>query len=242
MADEVRFFFLTDPSSSSEKKVEPAPEKKPRASSSVLKRNNSIKKEMRPHIEQAVVMKLQKLGVRPVSSPPISSSNRKYILKLFVQPSLRVSAQDQGGLKSRELTSILAKVHSRRENVAKGKPEFWRRREEISSTVEQKLGSQRTGSDPAPESQTRSRPTVQGKVLPLSVVTASSASELLAVSAVLQIRPRSSSLPSRATQAASGPAVKQPKTPQPAPRTRTTTQPKTSTPITKTSLRGFTHK
>ncbi|XP_041822058.1 zinc finger protein Dzip1 isoform X2 [Chelmon rostratus] len=175
-----------------EKKPDPAPEKKQRVTSSTLKRNTSIKKDMRPDVEQAVIIKLENLGVKP----------------------------DQSGLKNRELTSMLAKVHSKREKFAKGKPDYWRQREEIASTVEQKLGSQRRGSDPAPDSQARSRQSVQ----------------------VLQIRPRSSSLPSRATQVMSGPAVKQPKTPQPAPRTKTTTQPKTSTPSTKSVLRNFTPK
>lgn len=58
---------------------------------------------------------------------------------------------------------MLAKVHSNRENFAKGKPDYWRQREEIASTVEQKLGSQRRGSDPAPDSQARSRQSVQGE-------------------------------------------------------------------------------
>ncbi|XP_030266030.1 cilium assembly protein DZIP1 isoform X2 [Sparus aurata] len=176
-----------DASSFSERKPEPAPEKKQRAT---VKRNTSIKKDMRPDMEQSLIRKLEKFGVKP----------------------------DQSGLKSKELTSILAKVHSDRESFAKGKPSYWRQREEIVGTVVQKLGAQRRGSDPAPESQTRSRQSVQ----------------------VLQIRPRSSSLPSRATQVTSGPAVKQPKTPQPAPRTKTTIQPKTSTPNSKTVLRGFT--
>ena len=70
--------------------------------------------------------------------------------------------QDQSGLKNKELTSILAKVHSDRESFAKGKPSYWRQREEIVGTVVQKLGAQRRGSDPAPESQTRSRQSVQG--------------------------------------------------------------------------------
>ncbi|XP_068575624.1 cilium assembly protein DZIP1 isoform X1 [Cebidichthys violaceus] len=173
-----------------EKRPEPAPEKKPRVTASALKRNPNIKKEMRPDLEQAVIEKLENLGVK----------------------------SDQSGLKDKELSSILAKVHSKRESVAKGMPDYWRQREEIASTVEQKLGGQRRGSDPAPESQTRSGQSVQ----------------------VLQIRPRSSSLPSRATQVVSGPAVKQPKTPQPAPRIRTTAQPKTSTP--KTAPRTFTSK
>ncbi|XP_036946582.1 zinc finger protein Dzip1 isoform X2 [Acanthopagrus latus] len=178
---------ILDSSSFSERKPEPAPEKKQRAT---LKRNTSIKKEMRPDMEQSLIRKLEKLGVKP----------------------------DQSGLKNKELTSILAKVHSDRESFAKGKPSYWRQREEIVGTVVQKLGAQRRGSDPAPESQTRSRQSVQ----------------------VLQIRPRSSSLPSRATQVTSGPAVKQPKTPQPAPRTKTTVQPKMSTPNSKTVQRGYT--
>ncbi|TKS66214.1 Zinc finger protein [Collichthys lucidus] len=171
-----------------EKKPEPAPERKTRVTPSVLRRNNSIKKDMRPDIEQAVMMKLENLGVKP----------------------------DQSGLKNKEFTSILAKVHSNRESFARGKPDYWRQREEIASTVDQKLGGERRGSDPVPESQARSRQSVQ----------------------VLQIRPRSSSLPSRATQVTS--AVRQPKTPQPAPRTKTTTQPKTSTPSSKSALRNST--
>ncbi|XP_070786515.1 cilium assembly protein DZIP1 [Enoplosus armatus] len=175
-----------------EKKPEPVPERKQRATNSALKRNTNIKRDMRPELEQAVIKKLENLGVKP----------------------------DQSGLKNKEFSSIMAKVHSKRESVAKGMPDFWRHREEIAGAAEQKLGAQRRGSDPAPESQARSRQSVQ----------------------VLQIRPRSSSLPSRATQVMSGPAIKQPKTPQPAPRTRTTTQPKTSTPNTKSSLRTFTPK
>ncbi|XP_067439632.1 cilium assembly protein DZIP1 isoform X1 [Thunnus thynnus] len=171
-----------------EKKPEPVPEKKQK----VLRKHPNIKKEMRLHLEQAVMEKLENLGVKP----------------------------DQNGLKNKELSSILAKVHLKRESIAKEMPDYWRHREDLSTSVEQKLGGQRRGSDPAPESETRSRHSVQ----------------------VLQIRPRSSSLPSRATQVMSGPAVKQPKTPQPAPRTKTTTQPKTSTPNTKTALRTFTTK
>ncbi|XP_022065083.2 cilium assembly protein DZIP1 isoform X2 [Acanthochromis polyacanthus] len=174
-----------------EKKPEPAPEKKQRVNSSALKRNPNIKKEMRPELEQAVLKKLEKLGIKP----------------------------DQKGLKNKELTSILAKVHSSRESFAKDKADYWLHREEITSAVEQKLGGERRGSDPAPQPQIRSRNTVQ----------------------VVQIRPRSSSLPSRASQVVSG--VKQPKTPQPAPRTRTTTtQPKTSTPNAKTALKVLTSK
>lgn len=51
-----------------EKKPDPAPEKKQRVTSSTLKRNTSIKKDMRPDVEQAVIIKLENLGVKPVSS------------------------------------------------------------------------------------------------------------------------------------------------------------------------------
>ncbi|KAM8903330.1 cilium assembly protein DZIP1 isoform 1-T2 [Spinachia spinachia] len=176
-----------DSSSFSEKRpVEKRPgtalEKKQRA----LKKNPNIKKEMRPDLEQAVVKKLENLGVK----------------------------SDQSGLKDKELSSILAMVHRKRESVARGMPDYWRQREEIASTAEETLARQRRDSDPAPQFQTRPR-TVQ----------------------VMQIRPRSSSLPSRATQVVSGPGVKQP---QPAPRVKATAQPKTSTP--KTSLRTLTSK
>nr|XP_020443417.1 zinc finger protein Dzip1-like isoform X1 [Monopterus albus]XP_020443419.1 zinc finger protein Dzip1-like isoform X1 [Monopterus albus]XP_020443420.1 zinc finger protein Dzip1-like isoform X1 [Monopterus albus] len=181
-----------DSRSISERKPEAVPEKKQRVTTSIQKGNANIKKGMRPELEQAVITKLENLGVKP----------------------------DQTGLKNKELTSLLAKLQSKRDSSAKGMPDYWRHREEIASTVEQKLGGQRRGSDPAPESQARSRQSVQ----------------------VLQIRPRSSSLPSRATQVMSASAVKQPKTPQPAPRTKTTAPPKTSIPNTKSIPRTFTTK
>ncbi|XP_029941780.1 cilium assembly protein DZIP1 isoform X1 [Salarias fasciatus] len=105
---------------------------------------------------------------------------------------------DQSALKSKDLASVRDKVKLKRETVAKEMPDYWRQREEIRSAVEKKLSAQTKGSDPTARRQVQ----------------------------VLQIRPRSSSLPSR-------PAAKQPKTPQPAPRTKTaSTPPKTSTPNT----------
>ncbi|XP_041638224.1 zinc finger protein Dzip1 isoform X2 [Cheilinus undulatus] len=170
-----------------ERKPDPVPAKKPKMASSALKRNNSMKKDMRRGIEEALIHRMEKLGVKP----------------------------DQTGLKNQDLNSILAKVQTDRDKFAKANPDFWRVRDELMSIAEQRLDSQRRGSDPAPVSQTRSRQSVQA----------------------VQIRPRSSSLPSRVTKVQSGPAVKQPKTPQPAPRTKTTTQPQTSTPNTKTVAR-----
>ncbi|KAM9836259.1 cilium assembly protein DZIP1 [Aulostomus maculatus] len=174
-----------------EKKPEPVPEKKQRVVASALRRSPN-KKEIRRDLEQAVMKKLVNLGVKP----------------------------DQRAMKNKEFSSILAKVQSKRESVAKRLPDYWHNREDLESNMERKLGRQRSGSFPAPESPARSRHSVQ----------------------VLQIRPRSSSLPSRVTQVMSGPSVKQPKTPQPAPRTKTTNPPKTSTPISKTALRAFTSK
>lgn len=72
------------------------------------------------------------------------------------------SSQDQNGIKNKELSSILAKMHLKRESIAKGMPDYWRHREDLSSSVEQKLGGQRRGSDSAPESEARSRHSVQG--------------------------------------------------------------------------------
>ncbi len=51
-----------------EKKPEPVPEKKQRVTTSALKRNTSIKKDMRPDLELAVIKKLEHLGVKSVSS------------------------------------------------------------------------------------------------------------------------------------------------------------------------------
>ncbi len=50
-----------------ERRPKPTPEKKQRATPSVLKKNSSIKKDMRPVIEQNVTMKLESLGIKPVS-------------------------------------------------------------------------------------------------------------------------------------------------------------------------------
>lgn len=213
-------------------------------------------------------------------------------------------------------------MQSKRGSTAKGMPDYWRHREDIIHTLEQKLGEQRRGSAPASDSQARARHSVQGTsqgwVMAHDIVYLQSYNltalhcewskfqgcqdTLQFCSAwfvvigfkcvfiqcyqsnlykpvcrrqssfnlqhtpsdwstnddrlcylflffsffwrhiVLQIRPRSSSLSSRATQMTSGHAVKQPKTPQPAPRTRSTSQPKTSTPNTKAAVKIFTSK
>lgn len=64
--------MLTESSSLAEKKPTecksaPAPKKKQAATPDVLKNSSSIKKDVRPDIEQALVRKLESMGVKPVS-------------------------------------------------------------------------------------------------------------------------------------------------------------------------------
>ncbi|XP_056883482.1 cilium assembly protein DZIP1 isoform X1 [Takifugu flavidus] len=167
-----------------EYKPAPAPKKKHTANPAVQKHSSSsIKKDVRPEIEQALVVKLESMGVKP----------------------------SQRGLKNKELDSILARMRSEQESFRKRNPDYWHIREEMIGNVEQELQT-RTGG--------RSRQKVS----------------------VVQIRPRSSSLPSRTTQVTSGPATKESQTPQPAPRNKTPAQPKTSTPIAKTLVTNFLSK
>ncbi|XP_054650850.1 cilium assembly protein DZIP1 isoform X2 [Dunckerocampus dactyliophorus] len=156
-----------------------------------IKRNPN-KKEIRRHLEQLLMTELESLGVK----------------------------QDQRKLKTKDLKSILANRRMKQQILAKQMPDFWKHRDNICSSVDQKLGLQRKSRNPELQSPGRTRHSVQ----------------------VLQSRPRSSSLPSRATQSVAEGVARQAKTPQPAPRVRTTTQPKTSTPSQKAALRDLTLK
>lgn len=167
----VCFFFKTDSSSFSDKKPrerkpEPAPERK-RVTSSVLKRNNSIKKAMRPDIEQTFVSKLEKLGVKSVSSRGSVSEKMFCVLgkkkRSPIAASLPRLLQGQDGLRSRELSSLLSRVGSERGSVAKGMPDFWHVREELARSLEQRLSSERRDGRPAAESLSRTRPPAQGR-------------------------------------------------------------------------------
>ncbi|CAN9498137.1 unnamed protein product [Ophioblennius macclurei] len=133
--------------------------------------------------------------------PELEQAVTKKLESLGVRP-------DQNSLKSKDLAFVREKLKWKRESVVKEMLGYWHQREEICNTVEKKLSVQMRGSDLTPFTQARVKHQVQ----------------------VLQIRPRSSSMPSR-------PAAKQPRTPQPAPRTKTTTTlPKTSTPNTSTRI------
>ncbi|CAB1433496.1 unnamed protein product [Pleuronectes platessa] len=107
---------VLDSSSASERRPEPVPEKKPspRVTASALKRNPSIKKEMRRELEHAATKNLEDLGVKP----------------------------NQSGVKNREFTSIIAKVHSKQDQVAKGMPGYWPSREEISRRLDEKMSTE----------------------------------------------------------------------------------------------------
>uniref|UniRef100_H3D6V5 DAZ interacting zinc finger protein 1 n=1 Tax=Tetraodon nigroviridis TaxID=99883 RepID=H3D6V5_TETNG len=155
--------------------------KKHTANPTVLKNSSSIKKDVRPDIEQALILKLENMGVKP----------------------------NQSGLKNKELTSILARMHSEQESFRKRNPDYFHIREEMIGNVERELQTRIGGG---------SRQKVSATY----------------ICAVVQIRPRSSSLPSRTTQVMSGPAVKKSQTPQSAQRDKIPAQPQTSTPITKT--------
>ncbi|XP_027867245.1 cilium assembly protein DZIP1 isoform X1 [Xiphophorus couchianus] len=164
------------------------PPKKPKVTASAVKKNPSIKKEMRSELERSLTKKLESLGVKP----------------------------NQKGLTNKELASLLTKVRLKQEAVAKTMPDYWRCWEEIASMIQLKLGRQRRGSEAAPRSKQPHQ--------------------------VMQVRPRSSSLPSRASQAVPAATVIQPKTPQPAPRTKGFIHPKTSTPNMKPLLKSSTSK
>nr|XP_029516328.1 zinc finger protein Dzip1-like isoform X3 [Oncorhynchus nerka] len=160
--------------------------KQPSSVTSVLRKNPNIKRELRPALEQALLEKLESLGVKP---------------------GLR-------GLGGSEYSDLMAKLRSERESTAKDIPDYWRHREDVALTLRLRLKDKRTESDSAPEQRVKPKQPTQ----------------------VTQARQLSSSLSSKVTQVMSGPPAVPAKqlqtTPQPAPRTLTTTLPKISTPKT----------
>lgn len=177
---------LESSSLSERKQVEkkPEPVEKQRTTISALKMNPNIKKEIRPELEKSVEKRLESLGIKP----------------------------GQCGITKKEMESILAKVHSKRQSTARESPDYWICQQEINTAVEEKLTGQKRGNEPDPRNKQMQ---------------------------VLQIRPRSSSLPSKAAHVMSRAAVRQPKTPQPTPRRTHRPQPKTSTPNTKAPQRNY---
>ncbi|XP_077368656.1 cilium assembly protein DZIP1 isoform X2 [Festucalex cinctus] len=167
-----------------EKKPEPIPEKKLRVSV----RRTPNKTEIKQHLEQVVMTKLESLGVKP----------------------------DQRKLTTKDLRTILANLHTKQQSLAKKLPDYWRHRVDITNTLEQKLGTKKESNLQSPN---KSRHSIQ----------------------VLRTRPRSSSLPSKASQGISEPKGRQARTPQPTPRVKTAIQPKTSTPSHKAAQQEHAH-
>nr|XP_057908226.1 cilium assembly protein DZIP1 isoform X2 [Doryrhamphus excisus] len=154
----------------------------------------------------------------PIKRNPNKKEIRRHLEHLLMKEleSLGVT-QDQRKLKTKDLRSILDNRRMKQQIFAREMPDFWQHRDSISTSVDQKLGLQGNSRNPEHQSPGRSRHSVQ----------------------LLQSRPRSSSLPSRSTQGICEGVARQAKTPQPAPRVRATTQPKTSTPSQKASLRDI---
>ncbi|XP_054915032.1 cilium assembly protein DZIP1 [Poeciliopsis prolifica] len=187
LSEEEKDYSISEKRVLSSKHVTEAP-KKAKMSPSAVKKNPSIKKEMRAELERSLTKKLESLGVKP----------------------------NQKGLTNKEYGSFLAKVRLKQDAVAKTMPDYWRCWEETASTVQLKLGGQEEDVEAAP------RPKQSHYVM--------------------QVRPRSSSLPSRSSQAVPAATVTQPKTPQPTPRTKGFIQLKTSTSNVKPMFRISTSK
>uniref|UniRef100_A0A1A8F5Z5 DAZ interacting protein 1 n=3 Tax=Nothobranchius korthausae TaxID=1143690 RepID=A0A1A8F5Z5_9TELE len=189
----------------------PAPKPKPKR---VVLDSSSVS-EKRPAVSKSEPAPARKPKPKPAArrkSPDVKEIRPALELSLTKKLEGLGVRGDQSGLKNKELTSLLARLSSTRDAAVKELPDYWSCREEIASDADQRL----RGAQPAPEPQSRSKQPVQ----------------------VMQIRPRSSSLPSRSSQlASSGATAKHPKVPQPVPRTKPTVQPKTSTPKNKTAVR-----
>ncbi|XP_028326583.1 cilium assembly protein DZIP1 isoform X2 [Gouania willdenowi] len=145
----------------------------------------------------------------PVKKPRVSSALqkkhpdiKKELEQMLVKQLESLGVKsDQTRLNTTELQSILAKVQAKRDSITRRIPNFLHQRKEVVRMVEQRLGERMTGS--------KSRNPAQ----------------------VLQIKPLSSSLPSRASQATPSSAMRQSQASQAALTSRSTPQPKTSTPV-----------
>lgn len=60
------------------------------------------------------------------------------------------SSQGQCGITKKEMESILAKVHSKRQSTARESPDYWICQQEINTAVEEKLTGQKRGNEPDP--------------------------------------------------------------------------------------------
>uniref|UniRef100_A0AAV2LCS2 Cilium assembly protein DZIP1 domain-containing protein n=1 Tax=Knipowitschia caucasica TaxID=637954 RepID=A0AAV2LCS2_KNICA len=177
--------------------------------------------------QRRVVLESSVSEARPVKKiqvpPPPQKKKRTALKALRKNPNLRREMRpeveknvmrklqsygvkpNQSGLKLREMESILVKVRAERKRESQELPDYWSYRQEISDTVHEKLGVPKKNHDQ------KNKKLMQ----------------------VLQIHPRSNSLPSRAPNVVSVSSERLSKTPQAAPRSKSMA-PKTSTPKDKT--------
>ncbi|KAG7467000.1 hypothetical protein MATL_G00148600 [Megalops atlanticus] len=151
--------------------------------------------------------------------PPISALRKnpalKRELRLALEQTLLEKLESLGvkpgasGLSKDEHSSIMAKVRSEREKRAKMFPDYRRLREDLSHSLTLRAKERTTESTLVPEQYSRPKHSPDE---------------------VTQTRSRSSTLSSRVTQVVSRSSPKPQQPPQPAPRSKTGTVPKTSTP------------
>ncbi|XP_077574429.1 cilium assembly protein DZIP1 isoform X3 [Stigmatopora nigra] len=154
----------------------------------VSSRNNPNEAEIKLHLEQMVMAKLESLGVKT----------------------------EQHKLKTKDLRSILANLHIKKQSLGKQLPAYLRHRLDITNTLERKLAKWKNSC----QSPNKSRHAFQ----------------------VFQTRRRASSLPSRVTKSVSEAVAQQAKTLKSSPRVQTSIPPKTSTPENEAGQRERKHK
>ncbi|XP_062251912.1 LOW QUALITY PROTEIN: cilium assembly protein DZIP1L [Platichthys flesus] len=120
------------------------PEQSPSMTANALKMNPSNEMEIRRELEGSVSKRLEDLGVKP----------------------------NQSGVKKRDFTSIMAKVTSEPNLVAKGMPGYWYRREEIARRLDDRLSETMAteappgGQSNTPQPEPRAESTTQPKTTP----------------------------------------------------------------------------
>ncbi|XP_055083325.1 cilium assembly protein DZIP1 isoform X2 [Periophthalmus magnuspinnatus] len=175
-------------------------------------------KQKRVVLESSSVSEAKPVEKRPEPAPEkkqrttINALRRNPDLRREMRPELETSVMrklqsygvkaNRTGLKTKEMESILVKVQAERQRTSKDLPDYWSYRQEVSDNLDNKLGRPKKSQDH------RNKQPLQ----------------------VLQIYPRSNSLPSKAATVTSVSSERVSKTPQPIPRSKSIPSPKTSTP------------
>ncbi|KAJ8003449.1 hypothetical protein DPEC_G00148440 [Dallia pectoralis] len=98
-----------------------------------LRNNPHIKRELRPVLEQALIEKLESLGVKP----------------------------GMRGVSSSEYSDLISKVSSERERAAREIPDYWRHRDNVAHSLSLRLKDLNKGVDSAPEQRVKPTPLTQ---------------------------------------------------------------------------------